>query len=356
MAEYLIQDSTLSGIADAVRTKRKTTAEIPVASLAAEILEISGGTTETLPEQVTLTAAANTAPSIVLAWENPTSCFAGILIVRKAGSLPTSPEDGEQVYNGTGTAYTDTAVTLDTTYFYRPYPYTENGSYQTVLRGYAEATVLSFPAEPTEYTLISQYTESRSFAAPEDGWFQIEVFGASGGGGSASAWEGNDEYGDEVYRAAGGGGGGGGAYVCSQVKLRAGDTVALVIGGIGTTVSAAVTSSAGESYALMQATAGAAGTNATAQYQNWFGHGGAGGVASGGNVANANGGSGTNGSWEENSSSSGNDARGGVGGVCGHTGGNSGGNGGRVDSNRVESPTGGSRGFVRIYRGNTNIV
>lgn len=43
-----------------------------------------------------------------------------------------------------------------------------------------------FPAEPSAYELIGTYTSSGSFIATENGWFQVEVFGASGNGGSSA--------------------------------------------------------------------------------------------------------------------------------------------------------------------------
>ena len=43
MAKYLIQDTTLKGIADAIRTKTGKTDKIPVSDLATEIEGITGG-------------------------------------------------------------------------------------------------------------------------------------------------------------------------------------------------------------------------------------------------------------------------------------------------------------------------
>lgn len=132
--------------------------------LAGLIAQISAGTS-TLPEQVTLTALTLTAMTVELSWENPTEYFAGLLIVRKAGSLPTSPTDGDAVYNGSGTTYTDTDVESDVTYFYRPYPYNSDGSYQTVLTGYAQAT-------PTNgIPLTSIPAGIKNILTPEGQWF-----------------------------------------------------------------------------------------------------------------------------------------------------------------------------------------
>ena len=90
------------------------------------------GVNKDLPEQITaFTAVADNTPQITLSWENPTEYWAGTLIVKKAGSAPEGVNDGEKIYNGTGTTYTDTAVEYDTTYYYRAFPYNAKKQYQT---------------------------------------------------------------------------------------------------------------------------------------------------------------------------------------------------------------------------------
>lgn len=91
-----------------------------------------GGINKTLPYQLTaFTAVADSTPSITLSWENPTEYWAGTLIVKKAGSMPEGVNDGEKIYNGTGTSFVDTAVEYDTEYFYRAFPYNAKKQYQT---------------------------------------------------------------------------------------------------------------------------------------------------------------------------------------------------------------------------------
>lgn len=90
------------------------------------------GVNKDLPEQITaFTAVADNTPSITLSWENPTEYWAGTLIVKKAGSAPEGVNDGEKIYNGTGTSFVDTVVEYDTEYFYRAYPYNSKKQYQT---------------------------------------------------------------------------------------------------------------------------------------------------------------------------------------------------------------------------------
>lgn len=213
-----------------------------------------------------------------------------------------------------------------------------------------------FPAEPSAYELIGTYTSSGSFIAPEDGWFQVEVFGASGNGGSSARKTAGPSSGRWTVMA-GGGGGGGGGYACSRVKMNKGDTINLTPGAIGA-VSSAIINSSKETYTMLQVTSGANGGAGTVTSSSGTGGaGGAGGVATGGNYANYNGGSGRLGNNgiayatmpEENVG----DGKGGAGGTAGYTGGRTGGKG--ADSTAgVPSPGSGYAGFIKIYRGNTN--
>lgn len=214
----------------------------------------------------------------------------------------------------------------------------------------AVMSLFDFPKEPDSYEIISTYTASETFVAPETGYFQIEVFGASGKGGAGKSYCMVVEY-DPINYAASGGGGGGGGYACSRVKMREGDTMILVPGAVGSVSSVTVTSSV-ESYQAMEVASGANGTDASGNFSSYkVGTGGAGGVASGGNYANANGGNGGNGKKSG--------TVGGTGGAAGYTGGNAGGNGGYGQTNYVKKEAthagkSGKAGFIRIYRGDTN--
>lgn len=218
-----------------------------------------------------------------------------------------------------------------------------------------EKNLSFFPAEPSSYEYMALITSSQTWTAPEDGYFQIEVFGASGSGGSTEGRK--NTYGGTVYYGAGGGGGGGGGYSCSRVKMNKGDTIALAVGSVGANTSVQINSSL-ETYFSIQITSGKNGTNG--EMDSWDeigGAGGAGGVASGGNVANNNGAYGGSGSGYQGTDKP---SVHGSGGAPGYTEGNTGGAGGVADysstSRRTTSGSSGSAGFIKIYRGNTNVV
>jgi len=204
-----------------------------------------------------------------------------------------------------------------------------------------------FPSqEPTDYELMETVVNSETWTAPESGYFQVEVFGASGSGGGF-AYCTNDD-GTQYFYYTGGGGGGGG-YAASRFKLFQGDTLSVAIGTVGATTSVTPNNTTDESYDTMSVTGGGNGGNAYASYggSSSGGAGGAGGAASGGNITNANGNNGSTGAYSFNKPT-----RGALGGAAGYTGGNAGGNGGGY----TIGPEAGKAGFVKIYRGNTNLA
>lgn len=220
----------------------------------------------------------------------------------------------------------------------------ETKSTEILVEHNIEESLTLFPAEPSTYSLIGTYTSSQTWTAPENGYFQVEVFGASGNGG-----DGTTSGTSSSRRYMSGGGGGGGGYACSRIKMNAGDTVVLTVGDVGADTSASINSTI-ETYSTMDVTSGADGGDGSllAGYSD----GGAGGVATGGNYSNADGGAGGDGKNDTGTAT-----KGGAGGVAGYTGGNAGGAGGDGTS-KVSDKAGesGSAGFIKIYRGNTNLA
>lgn len=209
-----------------------------------------------------------------------------------------------------------------------------------------------FADAPTAYTLISTHTESQTIVAPEDGYFRVEVHGASGHGGLGAVFS---------NRASGGGGGGGGGCAVSNLKLKKGDTVEITCGAVGSDSSAVIYSSL-EDYEAMVVTSGKTAPNCET-YVNMGGTGGDGGEARGGNVTNRDGSRGNSGTHKRDTHIA--HGTGGTGGASGCAGGNVGGNGesvwnestvGEEDSGTSSPRTYGKPGLVYFYRGNTNVV
>lgn len=229
------------------------------------------------------------------------------------------------------------------------------------------ATPSAFPDSPTEYLLIDTYTTSQTWEAPEDGWFKVEVHGASGNGGVAQPSPGNSWVvtvdGISYCFYVSGGGGGGSGYSCSTVKLKKGDTVRLAVGSIGSDTTATVSSSVDPIYShSLKVTSGGNGSPGTKAYPS-YASGGAGGVGSGGNQSNKTGGAGGKGTCdlEEGTSSDRPLAAGGTGGTYAVAGGNVGGKGGEWNGKQYNdgglvSPASGKAGFIKISRGNTNVL
>ena len=215
----------------------------------------------------------------------------------------------------------------------------ETKSTEILVEHNIEESLPFFPNEPSAYNQLALITASQTWAAPEDGWFQIEDFGASGKGGDGYLLSMNN-----VYASLSGGGGGGGGYACSRVKMHKNDTAVINIGAVGATTSVTINSTV-ESYSALSVTSGSSGENGANSSAG--GVGGAGGTASGGNHANNNGGNGSKGTQNN-----GGLAIGGNGGAPGYTGGNYGGKG--ADGANRNYGEAGKAGFIKIYRGNSN--
>jgi len=65
-----------------------------------------------------LQATSSSPDKIVLSWSNPSNDFQGVKVMRKTTGYPTSLSDGELVYTGAQTTYTDTGRLVGTRYYY----------------------------------------------------------------------------------------------------------------------------------------------------------------------------------------------------------------------------------------------
>ena len=66
---------------------------------------------------VGLTASAGSG-RVDLSWTNPTIRFDRVIVVRKLGGPPSDPSDGTTLVSGVATSYSDTNITIGTTYYY----------------------------------------------------------------------------------------------------------------------------------------------------------------------------------------------------------------------------------------------
>jgi len=83
----------------------------------------------------TLTGSAGNDSEITLNWNNPnTNSFVRTIVVKKAGSYPASPTDGQVIYEGNGGTFTDTNVSNGTTYYYAIYSYDRAKNYSSGIR------------------------------------------------------------------------------------------------------------------------------------------------------------------------------------------------------------------------------
>ncbi len=88
---------------------------------------------------------------IIFTWNNPNEAdFVRTIIVRKAGSYPTSPTDGSVIHESNSETFTDTDVTNGTRYYYAFYSYDH-------ARNYSESVRVSLaPTAPIVYATFSR--------------------------------------------------------------------------------------------------------------------------------------------------------------------------------------------------------
>lgn len=272
-------------------------------------------------------------------------------------------------------------VENDVLHYVRVYPINLKDCAQSELDGQVVSVIpCAFPREPSEYGLLETITTAATWTAPADGWYQIELFGASGNGAKgASGYHSDYEvpagYTVDNLAAAAGAGGGGGAVAVSHVKLSKGNTIKLTNIAIGSTATVHIVSSM-EDYSDMLCVSGGNATSPSRQDNGntciytedlYYGTVGRGGTASGGNVSNVNGKNGKQGdygyirsNWQAETYA------GGSGGAPAIEGGNTGGSGGSatLTPNSVQdlvidtfgAAGSGKTAFMKISAGDTNVA
>jgi hypothetical protein len=106
------------------------------------------GPAGTAPADVTSFTAVAGDGQVQLSWVNPTANFAAVTIRRASGSAPSSPTDGIGVYEGSGTATTDTGLTNGTTYHYRVFAHDGAGHHASGVNASATPQALAGSGSP----------------------------------------------------------------------------------------------------------------------------------------------------------------------------------------------------------------
>ena len=94
------------------------------------------GTQPDIQNPVTGFTATAGLEEVSLSWTNPVSGSAGVIICFSTSAFPDSPEDGAEVYDGTGTSFIHTNITAGT-YYYSAFAYDESNTFSE--RATAEA-------------------------------------------------------------------------------------------------------------------------------------------------------------------------------------------------------------------------
>ena len=177
-----------------------------------------------VPEQVSDVTLTPNKSHATLSWTNPVSTnLQTVKVIQKIGSDPENPNDGTQVYEGTGTTVTVDNLQDSIQYHFGVFAIGKNGKYKDpVVKNYT-------PAIYPKYT----YTGEHTLVKDENDHWRIK-FLTSG----TLTWNDEDTYIDLFLVGGGAGGalgGGGGGYTTThkKIKLTRGQTIQIVIGAGG---------------------------------------------------------------------------------------------------------------------------
>lgn len=256
MAEYLIQDTTLTGIGNAIRTKDGSTGLIAVTELAQRILDIpAGGTlTVTSPANVTVTISKGGKTKTKNSGTSGVTVFDGL----ESGTWTVT------ISNGTQTAQKTVTVTIDyaeTMTFSQIPEFSYTGNYEIVDDN---DNIIAATQGNWKIRFLTSGTLKFSRLASAEGG--IDVFLVGGGGGGAPVANGGVE---GSYQYGSGGGGGGYTRTVSHINIDTSQEYSITIGAGG-----AVNSGGGQTSAFgSSVNGGSKGTNRNG------GNGGSGGSA-----------------------------------------------------------------------------
>lgn len=220
-----------------------------------------------VPEQVSDVTLTPNKSHATLSWTNPVSTnLQTIKVIQKIGSDPENPNDGTQVYEGTGTTVTVDNLQDSIDYRFGIFAIGKNGKYKDpVVKNYTPEIYLKY-TYTGDHQLIKDENDHWRTLFTSSGVLEnlgedlvIDIFLVGGGGGGNV-----------------GGGGSGYTKTFKQVTLRHGDRITVEIGAGGTGVAHPISH------------AGAGGTTKFSTYEaagglgaDWYegGDGGSGGGA-----------------------------------------------------------------------------
>lgn len=184
-----------------------------------------------VPPQVSglaVTVGSTVSGYMRVAWTNPTAAtFAGVRIMYKAGSYPTSPTDGTLLYAGTGTAAEKTGLIDGTLYYIRAFSYNLSNSVYSYNNQTSGAQATGTPYINKGRVV---FTESTTWTVPV-GVTSVDVF-LVGGGGSGGTSDGKELFPNE-NRACYSGGAGGYTKTVKKLSVTPGQKIAVVVGAGG---------------------------------------------------------------------------------------------------------------------------
>lgn len=188
-----------------------------------------------VPEQVSDATLTPNKSHATLSWTNPVSTnLQTIKVIQKIGSDPENPNDGTQVYEGTGTTVTVDNLQDSIQYHFGIFAIGKNGKYKDpVVKNYTPAIYPKY-TYTGEHTLVKDENDhwrvkllsSGVIENTGDTDLEVDIFLVGGGAGS------NGNYGS--------GGGGGYTATHKKIKISKGQRIEVVIGAGGTPGSSSV--------------------------------------------------------------------------------------------------------------------
>lgn len=183
-----------------------------------------------VPDQVTNFTLTPNKSKATLNWENPTNqSYSVTKVIQKIGSDPQTPEDGTEVYSGTGTTTTVTNLQDGTDYHFAVFAISKSGKYKPpVVKTYAPEIYPKYTYN-ADHTLIKDENDHWRVKFTSSGvldWLgedtEVDIFLVGGGGGGAVA-----------------GGGSGYTHTEKRVTIHKNERITVIVGSGGAGVSAA---------------------------------------------------------------------------------------------------------------------